>query len=555
MSKSINKDKFNFFIPLDFEKATDNSGQTLTRIKGVCSSATEDADGETLYPEGFDFKPLLEAGFLNWNHQASKTSKAICGEPTAAKVINGGKDFYIEGYLYPNEEGKNVAELAETLEKHSSTRRLGFSIEGQALERDALNPKKITRARITGVAITQSPKNPNTLMSIVKGEYNDPYILDEEEEKEDKEKAIDTGAIAPAMPESVEGPEHHKKLVDVAGKLNKSDIYISIYNRYTTNIEKAKQIYDFVLQVNKKIFNNMAVEKITPEVLQKSFDILDAIVKGESSDEPKTPQDYDKKDEVLNKDEEVKKGDGKDDEDEKKDSPEEENDEVKKARACETMAKGLLASGMTKEAVVKAMTSVGVDLKLAETACEACISQASNLDANGGDIEKMPGFQKSLEDSLSKGFEPIAEHLEGISVDISKKFAAIGQILKSVVAENSLLKGQVETLSSNLEKAKEDFEEKIKQPLPRKSATGARVIEKFEKSADGTGSEVFNVNNKQDVAKLSNRLFAEVQLIKSRGQEDATLEKAVMDLEISKSTNYQALLPRLRAMNINLVSE
>lgn len=547
------QDKFNFFVPLSFEKASDGTGQSMVRIKGVCSSTTEDSDGETLYPEGFDFKPLLSTGFLNWNHQANKTSKAICGEPTSAKVVNDGKDFYIEGFLYPNEEGKNVAELAETLEKHSPNRRLGFSIEGQALERDMLNPKKITRARITGVAITQCPKNPNTLMSIVKGEYSDPYISEEEKDEDDKQKATDTGAIAPATKESVEGPEHRKKIVDVVGNLNKSDIYISIYNRYTTNIEKAKQVYGFILDVNKKIFNNMT-EKITPEVLEKSFAILDAIAKGEegSGDEPKKPEDYDKKDEVLNKDEEVKKADNVDGSGTGDDAPSDE--EVEKAQYCEDMAKGLLASGMAQGDVVKAMTSVGVDLKLAETACQACIAQASNLPENGGDISKQPGFQKGLEDTLSKGFEPINEHLIAMSEDFSKKFSAVGQILKSVIADKEGLEAQVAQLGQNIVKAKEEFNEQIKQPLPRKSVTGSRVFEKFEKS-DGDGRDVFNINNRQDVVKLTNRLFEEVQVIKSRGGEDSQLEKAVMDLEISKSTNYQALVPRLRVMNINLVSE
>ena len=109
MTTTTNSNKFNFFVPLDLEKGSDGKGGTLIKIKGIASSEAEDSDGETLIPAGFDFGPLLKSGFLNWNHQAGKSAKAICGEPTSAKIINNGKDFYIEGFLYPNAQGKEVA--------------------------------------------------------------------------------------------------------------------------------------------------------------------------------------------------------------------------------------------------------------------------------------------------------------------------------------------------------------------------------------------------------------------------------------------------------------
>ena len=62
-----------------------------------------------------DLIQFRSTGFFNFNHQGSKTSSAICGEPTLAKAINGGKDYYIEGFLYPNKEGQSIADLADTL--------------------------------------------------------------------------------------------------------------------------------------------------------------------------------------------------------------------------------------------------------------------------------------------------------------------------------------------------------------------------------------------------------------------------------------------------------
>lgn len=654
--------KFNFFIPLNIEKGGE-SGE-LVKIKGVASTDSKDSDGETLIPAGFDFEPLLKSGFLNWNHQARTTSKAICGEPTAAQIINDGKDFYIEGVLYPNEEGKNVVELAETLEKHSPTRRLGFSIEGQALERDILNPKKVTKARITGVAITQSPKNPNTLMSIVKGEYDSEFV-EEAIEIEDKTtnleqfnlivsslfntqiklehchrktknepihralgdvyeafadlkdeiieqligltelqyetislqsikgyndqmnnevadelcvvgKVIEKFAqinqypsienlsqeiygigaklkyklslkegqeeveLDKAMmvnqdinPPSVEGAENKIKLVNV---LKKSDIYNQIRSRYTNDFEKAEQIYSFINNVKEKY---MVTDNITPEVLEKAFNLLDESILLKA-DEQKSLKDYDKKDEVLNDDDEESKNvemnkakdapapDGGDD-DGDVDEDADEDDGFEKAINAEMFAKSLFEKGMDEDEVIKAMTSVGVNLQLAETACANCIAQA-NEEKQGGTVTVL---KKSETNDL----------LEGIASQMEDRFSALGTILKKSLEENALIKGEMQTLKSEVEKYKST-------PNERRSVTTQRAVERFEKSNDGV--QVYDSQNVNDMRALGNRLFQEVQLIKSNGGDDRSLEKAVADLEIAKTTNFNAISPRLRAMNIEV---
>ena len=73
--------------------------------------------------------------------------------------------------LYSDSQlAKDVYGLAELLQKNSKKRRLGFSIEGKVLERDPLDESKITKARLTGLAITHIPKNPATICEIMKGE-------------------------------------------------------------------------------------------------------------------------------------------------------------------------------------------------------------------------------------------------------------------------------------------------------------------------------------------------------------------------------------------------
>ena len=158
----MNNNKFNFFVPL--QKGEEAKGSNyLMKIKGVASSKSVDSDGETLDPSGFDFSDFLKTGMINWNHNSTRSSTAICGKPTAARVINSGKDFYVEGVLFNNAEGRAVADLIKVL-ANEPDRQLGWSIEGQAIERHPMYPKRITKARISGIALTHCPKNKTPLL-------------------------------------------------------------------------------------------------------------------------------------------------------------------------------------------------------------------------------------------------------------------------------------------------------------------------------------------------------------------------------------------------------
>lgn len=163
-----NRERFNFFVPVEIEKAGKN-GEEM-RIKGIASTADKDVQGETLLPSGFDLNRFLNQGFLNWNHTAKSDPSSIVGEPVKAEITKDNK-LYIEGVLYNDHPvAQKVWDLAKTLEKSGSKRRLGFSIEGVATERDYLNPKIVKKAEITGCAITPTPVNKNTVMEIMKGE-------------------------------------------------------------------------------------------------------------------------------------------------------------------------------------------------------------------------------------------------------------------------------------------------------------------------------------------------------------------------------------------------
>lgn len=549
MSRNISQDKFNFFIPATFEKSGENGE---LKIKGVCSSNVEDLDGEFLDPTGFDFQPLLEKGFFNWNHQANKSASAILGRPTTAQVINNGKDFYVEGFLYKGlEEAKSVYNLAQVLENEDPSRRLGFSIEGQAIDRDPINPKRIKRARITGVAITHCPKNPNTLLSIMKGEYSEPFV-----EEETLDKAIEVNTDI--NPESVEGKPKElvekDKVVEKAQDLvTKSEIYNFIFNKYTQDISKAKEIYSFVQNVNKKMFNNMANE-ITNEAIQKAFELLDSsIMKSDVAQEQKTPADYDKKDELLKNEKEVEKS-----EDKAVESDGEAKTNINKGKGWDDEAKDCVMKGLkegkTKGQVEDDLVEKGYNMTECSSAvAKLCSEYSANKD--GGNITEMGAFSKSfssLEEKLEKSESTINTTLKDFATEIGGRFQALGEILKGQ-NQNNL---ELQTTVSDLTKSFESFEQRIQrvetEPYPKKSVTNLKAVERFQKSEVVDDSNTFSLSKSEDRKALGDRMFAEVEKLKNNGRENNLLEKAIMDLEISKSLPGQ-VIPTLNSLGIKVV--
>lgn len=170
------QDNFNFWVPIEFEKSVDPVTKKKKMIfSGIASDDSKDADDEILEPSGFELKNFLESSFINYNHGTKNSPKSIVGEPLEAKIVNN--KFVVKGMLYDDSKlAHDIWETAEMLEKSGSKRRLGFSIEGTPLKRDLVNPKRILKARITGLAITANPKNRNTIFQLVKGEQAEDFI-------------------------------------------------------------------------------------------------------------------------------------------------------------------------------------------------------------------------------------------------------------------------------------------------------------------------------------------------------------------------------------------
>lgn len=444
MSKDL-QNNFSFWCPIEkaSEKLVDpTTGEEIMRLGGIASTSDEDSDGEFLDPKGFDIKPLLKSGMVNWHHQAKGQPAAIIGEPSNAEIRKDG--LYIETDLYPSSQiAHDVWELAKTLEKDSKSRRLGYSIEGKVLKRKSNNPsdpdyKHIVSAVITGVAITHMPKNPKTFVDIIKGDIEDVEIEDNEEINEEEEKkGCNTENAAALKRESVDGC--HKVLT-------KSQVFDKLFTDIAgISIEKAEQIYQLINNIS-----TMARKKnITEEDVIKAYDALGLeapetldIQKGKDTEYQDDEEDDNFENEVSEEDSE-KESDEKDNDDDEEDEGEKEK-KVKKGGddRFDILEKAIADN---QESNVKYLKALGVMLKDSsnklEKAGQSLISaqdeiknlndivkaQADTIEELSGRIESF-GAGGAVPKSLSHA-RPVDRFAKGENADDLEKGITTGKVL------------------------------------------------------------------------------------------------------------------------------
>lgn len=281
-------DKFNIFVPIDIiekgKRGEDGLPEEL-HIAGVASmtpsdQSKRDLDGEWLDVNGFDYKPFLQKGFFNLEHKGREDYANIIGEPISAAVKDG--KFHVEGKLYKeNPKAVSVWQLGQILKKAGSTRKIGFSIEGKAKERDPLDPKKVTKATVTGVAVTISPKNDGT-ECLFKGEVDyekqpgSELLIDITDDNGTRwtvdsslniKKAMIAGDTTgtettdknltqqPLKQESVEG-KRKKKLKDLmkrkGEKLTKAETLTLLVNDFDLDNESVLNVWGLIERIEKK---------------------------------------------------------------------------------------------------------------------------------------------------------------------------------------------------------------------------------------------------------------------------------------------------------------
>lgn len=396
----IEDNKFKFWFPI--EKAQETSidpttGEKVMRLGGIASTSDEDSDGEFLDPKGFDIKPLIESGMVNWHHQAKDQPATIIGEPTKAEIRPNG--LYIETELYPSSKiACDVWELAGTLEKDSKTRRLGYSIEGKVVKRkseDKKSPdyKKIDKAIITGVAITHQPKNPKTFANIIKGEIND-------ELDEDEEKSLDTENGKPLKKESL-----GKNLKNQ--NLSKSEILEILFKTIPgISIEKAKNIHLML----KKFVNMKGETSITNEDIKKAYEALglnvndDYVKKGEDFNDKIVKTNKKPIDKKKSKTKDVKVSDEYDtDEYDEDDTDENENQDVKKGvvNRFDRIEKAIASSHANQINFIKAIAVMVKDVSQKATSIMSENSELKEIVKGQEDVisimsEKLEAFGSNV---------------------------------------------------------------------------------------------------------------------------------------------------------------
>lgn len=306
--------KFRFWMPIDkIEKAKDEAGNDVMIVGGLASTSRNDLDGETLNPtpEGFDVSYLRERGVVNWNH--SKQPDAIIGEPSKIEFRKGG--MYVESMLYPDSElAKKVYALGKNFQKHSKTRRLGYSIEGAALVRDLANPSFVPKARITGLALTVNPKNADSVVDILKGEFHEfidddaimaaeildisnvanggtnhllditkpdgtRIILDRSYNLKIYKDLSANGNGAPLKKESLK--QEIVELPAITSKkdtrLTKAQCFEKIFDRCgVITLEKANNIFETLNSLNMEINTTGKLTEVTDDMLEKALGILNS---------------------------------------------------------------------------------------------------------------------------------------------------------------------------------------------------------------------------------------------------------------------------------------
>jgi hypothetical protein len=576
-----NKDKFNFFVPLEIEKGKgDKPDYQNMKVKGIASTRDEDADEEILEPSGFELAKFVKSGFINYNHQSTTKPSALIGEPTSAKIING--KLNIQGMLYPDSPtAREVYDTAIMLEKNSETRRLGYSIEGKVIERDLSNPKRILKAIITGCAITPKPKNSHTLLEVVKGEVdfeesvyevetvekadanggNIEYLVDikdetgarmtidknlninidknykksldnktynSEDENEDK-KAMDIAAVSPLLPESVEGKD--RKKIKKSDFLNKSQIYTKIFSIFTDDIEKAKKVYHLLKTIEQVTYPNMDPDKIqiSDETIAKAEEILGIVSKGEESSN-----------ENSQKIEEILKGiDGL--------SPEKITEIVKAySESMPPPAKEASQGGSDDSRAKKENQDQDDENALeGEDGFKANVNKKNKAETD--DLSKGEGEQSTEKEAITDPVDAdaiVKSITDNINTTLDTKFQALGQLYVASKQEQGEMQKSINDLKETNETLVGRLSDVEKQPASNgKSIMTKGFKERFENTNGGVTLSV-SKNKNQVIELLSEKSGF------NKSEDGANIDKeysiAIQEMEIASTITNANTIKRLK---------
>lgn len=153
-----------FELPVELELSKSAGGKRI--VRGYASTEDVDQQGEVILQKGIDFTPLLQSGFINYDHQYKTLNGAkmpiIIGYPTKAEVRDRG--LWVEGELLKGDTSTSeqlkladeMWEMGMAFQKSGGYRSLAYSVEGGVLERKG---NRITKSVVRHVALTHKPVN------------------------------------------------------------------------------------------------------------------------------------------------------------------------------------------------------------------------------------------------------------------------------------------------------------------------------------------------------------------------------------------------------------
>ena len=174
------KKNFDVFLPIDkVEKSGEGDEATYT-ISGMASTSDKDLQGETIDPQGINADYLLSDGWVDFEHDRDQ----VIGVPTENTYVDS-KGLFLEAKLFKNmPQVQDIIKLYHNIKDNHIDRQLGFSIEGNVLERDASDDSIIRQVQITGVAVTKNPANTHATWELVSKSI---FGLDNEEPTKDSD--------------------------------------------------------------------------------------------------------------------------------------------------------------------------------------------------------------------------------------------------------------------------------------------------------------------------------------------------------------------------------
>lgn len=206
-------DKYHLWVPIvDNELCksieVDENGDYI--VQGVMTSDDKDEESDVIDPGGMDCSYFLEKGWIKYEH--GNNPDQFIGEPLEIRLgtfkhpklnksIHG---IFVKGRLFANRElARKAVQTIQDLQKSNTKRCMGWSIEGNVVERDR-KTGKILKSVLRNVVLTMNPVNTMTWVELAKSFAKNHEVTISCEEVD---KSLDTSGMAEIMPQSLEGAE------------------------------------------------------------------------------------------------------------------------------------------------------------------------------------------------------------------------------------------------------------------------------------------------------------------------------------------------------------